>query len=93
MCESEMFRVAKGFNTDYFKIGQLIKVTVKNFQGAFLEIDYGFIKYASFNKIVFTYIETDGEPKEETITPTDLCQNELEINIEIVADKAKRIGV
>lgn len=91
--ESEMFRVAKGFNTDYFKIGQLIKVTVRNFQGMFLEVDYGFIKYVSFNKIVFIYIEPDGEPKEKTITPTDLCKNELEINIEIVSDKAKRMGV
>ena len=90
--ESEMFRTAKGFNEDYFKIGQLIKVTVRNFQGAFLEVDYGFIKYISFNKIVFSYIETDGEPKEKTITPTDLCQNELEINIEIVANKAKTMG-
>lgn len=91
--ESEMFKMAKGFNTDYFKIGQLIKVTIRNFQGAFLEVDYGFIKYVSFNKIVFIYIKTDGQPKEKTITPTDLCQNELEINIEIVADRAERMGV
>ena len=92
MKEDEMFRIAKGFNEDYFKKGQLIKVTVKNFQGAFLEIDYGFIKHISFNKIVFIYIDSDCEPKEKTITPADLCQNELEINIETISNIAIKNG-
>ena len=92
MSQSEIFNLAKVFITYYFKIGQLIKIIVRSSQGMYLETDYGFIKYISFNKIIFTYIEISGELKEKTITPTDLCQNELEINIEIVADKAKTMG-
>lgn len=92
MSESEMFRTSKGFNTDYFKIGQLIKITVQNFQEMFIEIDYGFITQVRFDKIVFFYIEADGEQKEKTITPMDLFQNELDINIEIISEKARTTG-
>lgn len=92
MGESEMFKIEKGFNIDYFKIGQLIKITVQNFQGMFIEIDYGFVTQVRFDKIVFIYIGTDGEQKEKMITPMDLCHNDLKINIEIVSQKATRSG-
>lgn len=93
MNQSEMLKLEKGFNTDYFKIGQLIKVTVKDFRGMFLETDYGFITNVSFDKIVFTYINVDGELKEKPITPVDLCREDLDINIEILSNKAITMGV
>ena len=92
MDNSKMFTVYKGFSLNYFKIGQLIKITVKNFQGMFLEVDYGFIKQVSFDKIVFIYLTTNGEQKEREITPMDLEQREVDINIEIVSNQAIKTG-
>ena len=67
MDNSKMFTVYKGFSLDYFKIGQLIKITVKDFQGMFLEVDYGFIKQVSFDKIVYILQQMENKKKERLL--------------------------
>ena len=75
-----------GFNEDYFKVGQLIKITAKNYQGAFLEKFYGFIKKIDRERITLISVGKDGKIEERFIFPADLSQSRLDIKIEIIGE-------
>ena len=83
--ENEIFKAYIGFNIDYFKIGQLIKITVRDsIRGMFIKEEVGFIKYFDRDSLVFMYIDNKGEEQERTIVPADLTQKEVEVEIKII---------
>lgn len=88
--EKEIFKAYIGFNLDYFKIGQLIKITVRDFKGMFIKEEIGFIKYFDRDSLVFMYIDNKGEEQEKTIIPADLTQKEIDVEIKII-EKASEV--
>ena len=83
--ENEIFKAYIGFNIDYSKIGQLIKITVRDsIRGMFIKEEVGFIKYFDRDSLVFMYIDNKGEEQERTIVPADLTQKEVKVEIKII---------
>jgi len=88
--EKEIFKAYIGFNLDYFKIGQLIKIIVRDFKGMFIKEEIGFIKYFDRDSLVFMYIDNKGEEQEKTIVPADLTQKEIDVEIKVI-EKASEV--
>ena len=82
--EPKQLKVFYGFNEDYFKIGQLINVTVKDIKGQILGKIYGFINKVEKEKISFVYINKTGIEEEKIISPGDLMNPELGIKVDII---------
>ena len=83
---TKQLKVFYGFNEDYFKVGQLIDVIVKDIKGQVLRKTYGFINKVEKEKISFAYINQDGKGEENIIKPGDLMNPELCIKVEIIGE-------
>lgn len=86
MNKDKMLKKYTGFNTEYFKIGQIVKVTVEKVEGELLEKFYGCIELIMLNGIDIVYVNEEGTYKHRTITPEDIIQENININIEVIGE-------
>ena len=56
--EAKQIKLVYKFNDDYFKIGQLIKITIKDFGENFRDVHFGFIDKVSESEISFISVDS-----------------------------------
>ncbi len=56
--EAKQIKLVYKFNEDYFKIGQLIKITIKDFRENFIDVYFGFINKVSESEISFISVDS-----------------------------------
>ena len=56
--EAKQIKLVYKFNDDYFKIGQLIKITIKDFRENVIDVHFGFINKVSESEISFISVDS-----------------------------------
>lgn len=80
----EMLRVYHAFNEEYFKVGQLVEVTIRIHTGMSSVRKYGYIAEVTKDRLKIVRVTAEGTIDDTYIVPGDLLQKEFDTEIKII---------